>query len=209
MEEELKQIEATLESLYEHCTKPDSQYDLATAQRFLTVYEEYEITTDGFMKPDKYADYLILHYITDNWDNNLKFMWGRVPPAMRKDKLIKKTWEIGQMLLKSQFLEAAAKINEYTGSNLDGWLDQGYKYLMNKLISKVYSSIDDATRMALMGFKSAKDMKSFMEIYGDGSDAAKTDIGSVEISEAHMRMLKTLVSKFIEKESATQLEREA
>ena len=157
------------------------------------------------MKPEEYANLLILYIITDIWDNNLKFAWKRLPSAMKKDKLIRKTWEIGQLLYKSDYLQAAAKINEYKGSQLDGWLKDGYKYLMHRLTTKIYSTITDDTLKALMGFTSDKEYKQYMKVHKNDFEGENTEAESIDISEEQMRTLKML-AQFIESE--TQLDRE-
>ena len=172
----------------------------------LLAFEELEITDDVIKTPEVYADFLILHYITNNWDNTAKFLWKRIPHSMQKDKVLKKVWEIGQDLYSCQFILAAQKINEFKGSKLDNWLKDGYKYLMHRLINKMYSSIDDSTFQALMGFASSKEQKEYMKNHIDDFATHESE-DHVEISEEHMKTLK-LLAQFIEKENVTQLDRE-
>ena len=165
MEEELKEIQAQIESLYSYVENPSNKYNREIAEDLLLAYEEYEITVDSFLKTEEYIDFLVLHYITDNWGNNSKFLWKRIPDIMKKDKTLRATWEIGQSLFKNDFIEAAGKINSFSYGRLSVWLKSGYRFLMHKLINKIYSNIDDTTFRALMGLKDAKEQKEYTDFY--------------------------------------------
>jgi hypothetical protein len=67
----------------------EGEYDFAIANELLGLYEEYEITHPSYMEIDEYVDFMVLHYITDNWNNNAKFLWKRIPSVMKKDKKLK------------------------------------------------------------------------------------------------------------------------
>ena len=165
MDEELKEIQAQIESLYSYIENPNNSYSPEVAETMLKAYEEYEITIDSFLKVDEYVDFLVLHYITDNWGNTAKFMWKRIPDQMKKEKSLKAAWEIGQLLFKSNFIEAATKINVFSFGRLSAWLKSGYRFLMHKIINKMYSNIDDDTFRALMGLANAKEQKEYMDVY--------------------------------------------
>ena len=161
MEEELKELEATLESFYDEVDRRKSTFCPNTSKRFLEAYEEYELTTDSFLTVEQYVDFLVLHYVTDNWNNPAKFLWKRIPKAMKKEKDLVATWEIGQLLFTSKYLEAATKINEFKSGKLHAWLKVGYRYIMYKLIQKAYDNIDKETMKVLMGFKDSKEQKAY------------------------------------------------
>lgn len=165
MEEEIKEITETISGLYDTIERQGENFDPVIALRLLEALEEYEITVDTFLTTDQYVDLLVLHYITDNWHNPAKFAWKRVPKAMRKDKDLAKTWEIGQLLYTSKYTEAAIKINDFSIGKLATWLKSGYRYIMHRLINRAYTDIDDSTFRQFMGFKTAAEQKNYMDYY--------------------------------------------
>mmetsp|Transcript_42964 Transcript_42964/g.50390 ORF Transcript_42964/g.50390 Transcript_42964/m.50390 type:complete len:211 (-) Transcript_42964:36-668(-) len=210
MEEELKELEATIESLYCHIEQCGSKFNKEVAWRMLEAFEEYEITIGTNLKPEQYVDFLVLYYITDNWGNPAKFLWKRIPDVMKKDKDLRATWDIGKLLYTSNFFEAVGKINDFGSGKLSSWLKSGYKYYMHQLINKMYAVIDDATFRALMGLKDAKEHKEYLAYYEAEVKPNEEDTSSenVEINESHLQTLK-LLAQFIEKDSATKIEKEA
>ena len=219
MDEELKQLEVSLSSYYETVERLGSNFDSELALTFLETYEEFEITTDNFPTPEQYTDLMILYFVTDNWHTPAKMLWKRIPAAMKKDKSLIGIWEIGKLLFTSKYAEAAVKINEFKSSKLAIWLKAGYKYIIHKLVIQAYENIDDATYQTLLGLKTKKEQTEYMEYFDKEvkprgkipfrskhiEPADKSE--SYEISEVHLQNLKTL-AQFIERESATQIDKE-
>ena len=160
MDEEAKTLQGQLESFYSAVEEAKS-FDPELAQNFLEAFEEFEITIDGYMKPEQYVDFMVLYFVTDNWHNPAKFLWKRIPTAMKKDKMLVSVWDIGKLLFQSKYLEAAKKISSFKLGKLSEFLAAGYRYHMQRLIEQAYANIDDKTYRALMGFTSAKQQKEY------------------------------------------------
>ena len=164
MDEELKTLEVQLETMY-GAVKTLGKFDQEIAAQFLETFEEYEITSDNFLSVDQYHDFMILYFVTNNWKNPAKFLWKRIPSAMKKDKALIGIWDIGKLLFTDNYQEAAKHIRAYKKGPLSDFLQAGYHCIMNGLINEVYENIDDATYRLLMGFKNSKEQKEYIEYY--------------------------------------------
>ncbi|CAI2380092.1 unnamed protein product [Moneuplotes crassus] len=209
MEEEIKTLEAQIQSFYDTVRDAGSTFDPELAKEFLETFEEFELSIDSFLSLEQYIDLMVLYFVTDNWRNPAKFLWKRIPKAMKKDKALVQVWEIGKCLFQYKYPEAAQAIRDFKGGNLSDYLRSGYYHIMNGFINQAYQNIDDDTYRLLMGFSSAKEQKAYLSYYNKEVqpkiDAAKNE--KIEINASHLDTLKKL-AEFIEKEGATQIERE-
>mmetsp|Transcript_16717 Transcript_16717/g.14632 ORF Transcript_16717/g.14632 Transcript_16717/m.14632 type:complete len:228 (+) Transcript_16717:29-712(+) len=227
MDEEIKTLEAQIESLHTAIEDLGNTFNPKLAKQLLEVYEEYEITVDGFcnitvnngvidtnddkfIQPEQYIDLLVLYFITDNWHNPAKFLWKRIPETMKRDKALKETWSIGKFLYTHKYQEAAGLIAQFTQGRLSNFLKAGYHHIMHAFLDQAYENIDDDTYRTFMGFSTEKEQKAFVKYYNEEVkpkvEAEKEE--NVEISSDHLNTLKKL-AQFIEKENKTQIEREA
>jgi uncharacterized protein (DUF1330 family) len=121
------------------------------------------------------------------------------------------------MLLSYNYIEAAAEINDFKLGSFSESLRTGYKYLMHKLVLKMYTVIEADNLKALMGFKTDKEYAKYLRLHSE--ELSKQGTKFVKISDdvkeeeksidpTNLQVLEEL-SKFIERENVTQISKES